>query len=275
MDLDTALAVELMQSHPDEAARLLETLPAEQAAGVLAEAPRAAARALLARIAGHHLDELLPRLAPAELGAMLEGSGSDSAARILRRLPEEQREGVMAALAPDRADALRVLLRHPEDTAGALLDPDVLALSAELDAEQALSEVRAHPEHARYNLYVIDAEQRLVGALNLRELLLAPGDAKLRRVMKPASHRLSARADRQQIAAHPGWRDVHSLPVVDESGAYLGAVRYHTLRRIEEELAPRDDHASTTARALGELYATGASSVLQALTGARSDGGAG
>lgn len=274
MELDAALAAGLIQNHPDEAARVVENLSAESAAGVLAELPPEAGRELLCRIGAHGLDALLPRLEPGPLARMLEDAGADTAARILRRLPEERREQVLEALPERTVAALRVLLRHPEDSAGALLDPDVLSLSAELTAEQALAQVRTHPERARYNLYVTDAEQRLLGALNLRELLLAPADAKLRSVMQPATHRLSARADRHQIAAHPGWRDVHALPVVDESGAYLGAIRYHTLRRIEEELDQADTGAGTTARALGELYATGASSVLQAFTGTRRPGSA-
>jgi len=274
MEIDAALAVELIQNHPDEAARLIETLPAEAAGAVLRDLPRGAARELLSRVATHALDRLLPLLDPEALAEMLDGTEADTAARILRRLDELRRGEVLAALPEELADSLRVLLRHSEDTAGALLDPDVLALSAELSAEQALAQVRAQPERARYNLYVTDGEQRLVGALNLRELLLAPQDAKLRSVMQPATHRLPAHADRQRIAAHPGWRDVHALPVVDGSGAYLGAIRYRTLRRIEEELARAETNAGTTARALGELYATGANSLLQAFTGTRRDGGA-
>lgn len=273
MEIDAALAVGLIQNHPDEAARLIEALPAAAAGAVLSDLPRPAARELLSRVGTHALDALLPLLDPSSLAGMLEGIEADTAARILRRLGEPRREEVLAALAGEQADPLRVLLRHSEDTAGALLDPDVLALSAELSAEQALAQVRAHPERARYNLYVTDAEQRLVGALNLRELLLAPKDAKLRSVMQPAVHRLPAHADRHQIAAHPGWRDVHALPVVDASGAYLGAIRYRTLRRIEEELTRAETNAGTTARALGELYATGANSLLQAFTGTRHDGG--
>jgi magnesium transporter len=272
MALDTALALGLIQSHPDEAARVVEDLPTEAAAGVLREVPREAARELLSRIAAHALDALLPCLESERLAEMLDGIGTDTAARIMRRLPGSRQEEVLTGLPRRRAASLRVLLRHPEDTAGALLDPDVLALSAELSAAEALDQVRAHPERARYNLYVTDAEQRLVGALNLRELLLAPPDARLLSVMLPATHRLPAHADRHRIVAHPGWRDVHALPVVDASGAYLGAIRYHTLRRIERELARADSSAGATARALGELYATGASSLLQALTGPRRAG---
>ena len=269
VELDAALAAQLLRDHPDEAARVIETLPAAQVAAVAGEALPEIAAGVLGRLAPHALDDVLPALDPAILARALTELDTDVAARVLRRLPEEQRPGVLAHLDDALSRSLRTLLRHAEDTAGALLDPDVLSLPATLDAKEALAYVRSHPERARYNLYVTDAEQRLVGVLNLRELLLAPADAPLPDLMKPAKHRLPAHADRYQIASHPGWQDVHALPVLDRDGAYLGTIRYRTLRQIEREIAGAKTEGNTAARALGELYATGASSLIEALMGGR------
>jgi magnesium transporter len=269
VEIDAALASQLLRHHPDEAARVLETLLAEQAAAALDEAHPEISAGVLRRLAPHALDGILPALDPEALARAVSLLDTDVAARVLRRLPEALRAPVLAHLDDPLARSLRTLLRHPEHTAGALLDPDVLSLPASLDAKEAIAYVRAHPERARYNLYVTDAEQRLVGVLNLRELLLAPADAPLRELMRPATHRLPAHADRHQIAAHPGWRDVHALPVLDPGGAYLGTIRYRTLRQIEREIADAKTEGNAAARALGELYLTGASSLVEALTGGR------
>jgi magnesium transporter len=178
-----------------------------------------------------------------------------------------ERRDLVLSLIPMRPQrALRTLVSYPEQTAGSLMDPEVLALPDDITAREARRRVRSSPEHARYNVYVVDREGRLVGALNLRELFLAAPSAALASVMTRRVHRLSAAADRLAIVQHPGWREVHSLPVVDLDGRYLGALRYRTLRRLEEQLRGVADAAEVTVDALGELFAAGAGGVLRALT---------
>jgi CBS domain-containing protein len=84
-----------------------------------------------------------------------------------------------------------------------------------------------------YYLYVVDRTGRLVGVLNLRELMLAPGDATLGAVMRPATARLTALDGVGAVVVHPGWRALHALPVVDAGGRFVGAIRYETIRRLE------------------------------------------
>lgn len=267
VDLDAQLASGLLQHHPEEAAAVLEGLAPEDAAEILVEVPPQIAATVMGCIAPHSLGAMLSRLEPAALGAIVEKLEPGDAARVLRRAGDDARETVLAGLPARDARSLRTLLRYAPNTAGALLDPDVLALPAELDANEALARIRDQPENARYNVYLIDRGHLLVGVLNLRELLTAEPQASLRGIMKAATYRLPGYADRRQIVAHPGWRFVHSLPVVDERGVYLGAIRFHALRRIEQELSGSPGERGTTARALGELFATGATSLVEAVTG--------
>jgi hypothetical protein len=58
---------------------------------------------------------------------------------------------------------------------------------------------------------------------------------------------------------------VHALPVVDGGDVYVGAIRYGTLRHLEDELRGHDPEVGATARALGDLFRTGASSLLEAV----------
>jgi hypothetical protein len=85
--------------------------------------------------------------------------------------------------------------------------------------------------------------------------------------MVPKPLHLTALASRADVLAHPGWKEVHALPVVDEQGAYLGALRYRTLRRLEEELLHRPGEDGDATAALGQLFATAATGLLEALTG--------
>ncbi len=265
MDLETELAREAMSAHPLESAAALERLPAEEAVGLLDRVDAALAATVLRRMATPATAEILRASAPARAATWIAALPLDLAAVCLRRLEEASREAIFSHLPEGRGRALRALLGFPEQTAGALMDPEVLALPLDLSAGEALELVRRNPEHARYNLYVVDREQLLVGVLNLRELLLADARAPLAESMREQVHRLRADADRHTIVSDPGWREVHSLPVVDEGGLFLGAVRYRTLRRLEEELRGARPDEGVTARALGDLFRTGAAGVFEAV----------
>lgn len=269
MEIERRLSRTLLEAHPEEAARALETLDAARAAAVLADGPADVAAGALARTVPHAAASVLTALHPARAAALLAALPFDVAAAHLRRIDAGAREERIAALPDPLARSFRSLLRFPEGTAGALMDPRVAALADDITAAEALRALRTAADRALYNVYVVDRDQNLVGVLNLRELLLARPGERLSAVMGDPVHRLRAGADSLEIVSHPGWQQVHSLPVVDSGGRLLGAIRYRTLRRLEDELrGPLQRTDSPTARALGELFGTALSGWVDALAGA-------
>jgi magnesium transporter len=267
MTLSQDLAASLMRSHPERAALVLDSHEAAGSVDTLNEGAEVDAAEVLRRLSPQRAEQVLTSLPRVRAAALLARLELGEAARLMRSLEASLRTELEATLDARRARALRALLSFREGTAGALMDPQVLALPRGLQAAEALERVRAEPEHARYNLYVIDEEQRLVGALNLRELFLAEPTRKLGELMVAAPQRLPADAESSQVVSHPGWKEVHSLPVVDDQGRYLGAVRYRKLRQLERALlsARRDDQ--DTSSALGQLFAAGAGGLFEALGG--------
>lgn len=267
--LSSRLARELIHAHPAPAAAALDRLPAADAAAVLEDvAPRRAA-GVLARMSPHTATELLEQIGIEAAAALLEELDQEVAARLTRRLTEKRRDAVFANLPSRTRRTLETLLVFPENTAGALMDPEVLAMAEDLTAAEALERIRAVPDQARYNLYIVDRDQILVGVINLRELMLASAERELADLMTRDPVRLDAGADRSAVVSHPGWKRVHSIPVVDERGGYLGAVRYKTLRQLEEELLGAAETDANTAEALGDVFAAGASGLLDALAGSK------
>lgn len=276
MSLERDLARLLVREHPERAAGVLERLGLEEAARLLSREPARAAAPVLKRMSPQFAAAVLDRFDLPQIARSLEALPLDSASRLARRLPAERAAAALDLASPNRARAIRSLLRFGEATAGALMDPDVLALPDDLTARESLERIRETPDRARYNLYVVDGEQRLTGVVNLRELLLAAPRARLADLMIREPLRLEARADRSVVVAHPGWKEVHSLPVVDEQGGYLGAVRYRTLRSLEEDLLGGKTEDANARDALGQLFSAAAGGLLDALTkpgGPRTGGG--
>lgn len=268
MKLVSRLAQHALEKDPDRATLVLERLEESETARLLEQGGIAPGVAVLQRLSPHYGAAVLSGL-DAERGArILGGLPADAAARVLRRVAPDVQESLLGHVEPKRARALQTLLRFREGTAGALMDPDVLALPHELSAREALQRVRKVPELARYNLYVVDPAQSLVGALNLRELLLARGRQTLAELMTRDPHRVNAAADRASVVAHPGWKEVHSLPVVDDAEAFLGAIRYRVVRRLEEEFLRARSEDIEASAAFGQVIAAGARGLLDAVSGA-------
>lgn len=266
MAIERELANRILELHPARAAAVLERLPVEEVQRLLEALPARRGATVLRHLASAATTAVLTRLSPARAGDLLASLDPGEGALLLRRLDEPARDSILAAMPEAPARSIGSLLRFPQSSAGGLADPNALALPEDLTADEALEAVRRSAEHARYNLYVVDRAQRLVGVLNLRELLMTPGETRLGDAMQPSPHRLRADADLGTVIHHPGWLAVHALPVVDDRGVYVGVIRYKTLRALERRDADRIGEVEA-AHALGELFATAAGGLLDALVG--------
>lgn len=252
--------------HPVDAARALEGLPGDEVAALFEEDP-AIGLLTVGEMMPTAAADCLAAMRPAAAAPVLSALRPDMAADLLRRMDPAARATVLGMLEPDQADPLRTLLRFREGTAGALLDPRALAFPETVTVGEASRRLRRSAGDMLYYLYVVDDARRLTGVLDVRELLTARAGAPVSAVMHADVVRLRASADRAAILSHPGWRRFHALPVVDGDGVLLGAIRYQTFRRLEEQSATQEARRDPfeTARALGELYWLGVTGMLEGL----------
>jgi Mg/Co/Ni transporter MgtE len=135
----------------------------------------------------------------------------------------------------------------------------------------ALAAARRSPRYVHDYVFVVDDEYRLVGVAGLRDLVSARPTAPVASIMNRSVSPLPASAARVAILNHRGWTRFHTLPVVDDTSVFLGAISHVTVRRLFEEDAlgrsSRTD-AVTTVFALGELYWLGLSGVLDGVASA-------
>ena len=263
MRADLSVATRFVADHPEEAALVLEQLSFADGAALLAELDAAHGARLVARLSAALAVDCLRSLPDRLVAGVLDELPIDFGARILMRASAETRETWLAALSVERAEFLRRKLRYPPGTAGALVDPLVLALPEDLSVAEAQKQLRRSADRAYYYLYVVDRDQRLVGALDIRELMLAETKATLGVVMHRDIQSVPAHADLATVMVHPAWRDLDALPVVDAGGVFFGIIRHRMMRQIagranDQEVQPM----VRTLVSLGELYWTGLSAFL-------------
>jgi magnesium transporter len=259
------LATAYAEEHPLEVARLLEDAEPSERARLLEALERATAARVLAettpRLAAEALDALNAEDA-AEIIAQLE---PHAAAVLLLRLQKERADALLDRLRPARRAHLRTLVQYRPMRAGGRVDPRALGVPQDVLVSEAVQRLLREPDGVSHYVYVVGEHQQLTGVINLRELMGAPGDALLESVMVRNPERLRAEDSLERIAQHPAWRRLHALPVVDEGGRYLGALRYSAFRTIETELgqAASGVDSGKSAAALAELYSVGGGALLQ------------
>ena len=164
---------------------------------------------------------LLLALRPAERQLWMRQLAPDDAADAVQAAEPEQRETLLSALdAPTRRE-VAALLAYAEDEAGGLMSPRYVRLRPDMSVDEAVAYLRrAARERVEtiYYIYVLDAEQRLLGVVSFRELFSAPPDAPVRQVMR--SNIISVRDDLDQeaVANVIAENGLMAVPVLDAEG---------------------------------------------------------
>lgn len=216
----------LERLHPADISRILRQLPAEERAaaveqfsdetiaGALGELDSSIQRSLVDDLGSQRASEILERMAPDEAADLLQDLSAERKAELLRLMEQEDAAG------------LTDLLRYDERTAGGLMTPQYLALSADLTVEEAIARVRELSPSAEmiYYLYVVDAAERLMGVLSLRALITSPPQTRVCDIMTAAVVSVPASMDQEEVAATIVKYRLLAVPVVDEQHRLLGIV---------------------------------------------------
>jgi magnesium transporter len=267
---DTLLCRALIERHPSAAAELLEAFDGREVAAVLEEVPPGVAAVVLGRMTPGLSAACLSSMAAPEASAIVASMPTVAACTLLRRMPAAGVEILLIQMAPREASVFRSVLTFPAASAGAVMDPRVVTLAADLSVKESLDRLRSMPADADDELYVVDRDQRLLGVVPARVLVGAMPDARVGSLMSPAEYRVSPRASLDVVRANPGWTEARTLPVVGEDGRLFGAIAFGVGHR---PAAPAlADGAVSALASFSELAYQGSTLLLASLLVAMSDG---
>ena len=184
--------------------------------------------------------ELLRGLESEAAAHILEQMSADDAAVLLRALPREQADAFLLAMGEHAAD-VETLLDYPEDTAGAIMAPEAIALPVDLSVKEAIE--RLHQmEHveASFYVYVVDDQGQLVGVLSLRHLIMQPPFTQLRDCMVTEPIRVTTETDQEEVARVVARYDLLAVPVVNQVNQLVGVVTVDDVIDVLSEEATED-----------------------------------
>ena len=216
----------LAELHPADLATIIDQLAPRDRAGVLASLDDEAAADVFEEMEPETQVEILEGLDPARAADILEEMSPDDAADLVADLDQETRDEIMALMERADAEEVQELLGYPEDSAGGIMTTEFIALEEHLTAAEAINRLRELEPDAEtiYYVYVTDQQDRLVGVLSLRDLIVAKPDAAIRDVMIREPVAVRALADQDEVAEVVAHYNLLAVPVVDEDGRLIGIV---------------------------------------------------
>jgi len=228
--------------HPADLAALFGVLPKAHWPQVVSRLSIARVSDLMEELPDHLRDDLAEHLKPDQLTEAIEEMASDDAADVLADLPAPLARDLIEALPQEDRQEVEALLKYPEDTAGGLMQVELVSVPETATVDQTIEAVRANAEEVStfHFVYVVDDDQCLVGVLNLGALLLAPPDRLISELVKRNVHVVNPEVDQENVAQMFRRYDLVALPVVDERGRLLGRILHDDAADVLEEEADED-----------------------------------
>ncbi len=214
----------------DERVTLIELLGAEFDYEALSELP-AAIR--------DQLGEALPNDLLARAVRELD---TDDAAYLLESLEESDQEDVLAQLETGDRAALERNLEYPEQSAGRLMQADLVTVAPFWTVGQVIDYMRQAPDlpDSFSEIFVVDPGYRVLGNVELSKLLRTTREVRIDAIMDTDRHLLSATSDQGDVAREFQRYDLMSAPVVDENRRLVGVVTVDDVVEVIQEGAEKD-----------------------------------
>ncbi len=203
---------------------------------------------------------LLGRLNDENVTPLLEGMSSPDLAKIFHKMNPRFVKKMTSLIKRQEALAhIDLVMKYPEHTVGNLMHPEYVKLSPKLTAKQALLVMQAvarpnQKEHL-YELYVTDEEGKVLGSLSLQDLVSAPEDEKLVKIMSSVEGiKIRPETDQEEATKIFSKYNLSSAPVIDESGKMMGVLTTKDMISIVRQEATEDiaKMAGTRAKDLRE-----------------------
>lgn len=233
----------LKNLHPSDLAGLLEELPLETQKKILGLMPaEVASEALSEMDEDAQPEELLSSLPPDVMVGILEELDYDDAADLLAQLPTHKLRKIFDLIPKEDSLVIQRLMDYEEESAGGLMNPEVLKVSGDLTRRQALEEIILQSEEMEdfYAIYVVEPDDTLIGVVAIKDLLRAKASAKLRDLVLDKLHMVTVDTDQEEVARIMAKYNLPAVPVVDDQQKLLGRVTFDDIMDVMETESTED-----------------------------------
>nr|WP_294945927.1 magnesium transporter [uncultured Mucilaginibacter sp.] len=240
---DAGLEAVLQEYHASEIAILFEKLPQEAKERIINMLPADIASEVLSEMTEEsHPEDLLLNMHPEKRSDIVEELDYDDATDIISQLEEHEQHEILRDIDQEDAHNIRALLKYDEDTAGGLMNSEVIKVNINLDKKDALDEIIRQSEEMEefYTIYVVDDGDILQGILSIKSIIKARSDARVSDLVDKNFIYVKAELDQEDVAGLISQYNLTTIPVVDDHMKLLGRVTVDDIIDVMEQESTED-----------------------------------
>ncbi|KAF1711437.1 magnesium transporter [Pseudoxanthomonas kalamensis DSM 18571] len=236
---------------PAEIGNLLESLPPGKREVVWGLVDAEDDGEVLVHVGDEVRESLLADMDPDEIVAAVEDLDIDDLADLVEDLPGTVIDEVLKSMDRENRERLEQALSYPEDTAGRLMNPDVVTVRADVNVDVVLRYLRLRgelPDHTDH-LYVVSRRHQYLGRVSLADLVTHEDSTPINRLMDDEQPAIDVEENADEVARQFSDHDWVSAPVVDDSNILLGRI---TIDDVVDIIREQAEHQALGAAGLDE-----------------------
>ena len=246
LDIDEIASLDkekLAETPPVELAHFLDRLDLEHRREVLRMVSDEIATDIIAEMDAESSAEVFENMQEPRAAKILEELDPDDATDLVAELEDQKREDLLNKMEPESAQEIKELLEYDPDSAGGAMTPDVCSIRDFFTADEAIQAIRDQASELEtvYYVYVVDAEEKLLGVASMKDLLLSAPQTRVTEIMETNMlGKLAPDTDKEQAANMMAEYNLIALPVVDAEKRLLGIVTHDDVIDIIQAEATED-----------------------------------
>jgi len=240
-DADRATAL-VEPLHPADIADLLELLDSDRRRALAAILGTRLDGDVFAELNDWVRDDLIDALDPHEVADLATKLDTDDAVAIIEDLEADEQRAVLRAMAADDRAAIEEALSYPEESAGRLMQRELIAVPEHWSIGQVIDYLQENPELATdfWEVFVVDPGHRPIGTMKLSWVLRTPRDIMVSDAMQREQTLIPVDMDQEEVALRFQKYGLISAAVVDPSGRLVGMITVDDIVHIIQEEAGED-----------------------------------
>ncbi|KAB1068028.1 magnesium transporter [Tamlana haliotis] len=229
--------------HYADIAEILDELNLEDAMYVIKLLDSETTSDIIMELDEDNREKVLKNLSAKEIAEEVEELDTDDAADIIAELPLDRRQEVISNIEDIEHQAeIRELLAYDEDTAGGLMAKELVKVYETWTVAGCLRRIRGQAEEVTrvHSVYVVDKQDKLVGRLSLKDLIVAKNDQKIADIYISNVDYVNVHEEAEEVVKIMQKYDLEAIPVVDDNFTLLGRITIDDIVDVMKEEAEED-----------------------------------
>ena len=237
-----AIKSTLSDIHPSDIASIIQSIDPDKQSFILDSLDPETASEVYFELDIDQREEIITELDEEKIADIADEMESDDAADLIGELPEETAETVLSKMDPEEAKDVEPLLQYPEDSAGGIMQAELVKVTSDTNVRDAINWIRLIADDVEefHGIFVTDKSDRLLGFIPLHKLIIANPNSSCETVMEEVEIFTTPYIDQEEVADIFKKYDLVTLPVLDSQGALIGRITADDIIDVITEEAEED-----------------------------------